>query len=114
MLPRANRMRRSEVFTTTMRHGRRCGDTLLVMYINDEPEADLEVGFTVSKKVGNSVVRHRVARQLRHIMRGYLPILVEESISGVVIRALPPAAKASSSELQNSIEKCLMRWGICG
>ncbi|WP_092602327.1 ribonuclease P protein component [Actinopolyspora xinjiangensis] len=61
------------------------------------------VGFVVSKAVGNAVVRHRVARQLRHLMRDRLPALPPGTM--VVIRALPPAAAATSAELGRDIDK---------
>lgn len=61
------------------------------------------VGFVVSKAVGNAVVRHRVARQLRHLMRERIPVLSPGTL--VVIRALPPAAAATSAELGRDIDK---------
>jgi len=62
-------------------------------------------GFVVSKAVGNAVVRHRVARRLRH--------LVADRISGLapgtslVVRALPPSADASSAELARDLDSAL-------
>jgi len=42
--------------------------------IDDEIEADaVRVGFTVTKKVGNSVVRNRVRRRLRAVADEVLP-----------------------------------------
>ncbi len=56
-----------------------------------------KAGFVVSKAVGGSVVRHRVARRLRHIMSTRLIALPPGAL--LVVRALPPAAGASSAEL---------------
>ena len=39
----------------------------------DRPGATVRVGFTVSKKVGNAVVRNRVRRRLREIARQVIP-----------------------------------------
>ena len=39
----------------------------------DRPPPVVRVGFTVSKKVGNAVVRNRVRRRLREIARQVIP-----------------------------------------
>jgi ribonuclease P protein component len=51
----------------------------------------------VSKAVGGSVVRHRVSRRLRHLLAPRLDGLPAGAM--VVVRALPPAAEATSAEL---------------
>lgn len=60
------------------------------------------VGFVVSKAVGVAVVRHRVARRLRHLMRERLARFPAGTL--VVVRALPPAAKASSRDLGTDLD----------
>jgi ribonuclease P protein component len=59
-------------------------------------------GFVVSKAIGNSVVRHRVARRLRHLVRDRLAGLPADSL--LVIRALPHAASATSAELGEDLD----------
>jgi len=54
-------------------------------------------GFVVSKAVGGSVVRHRVVRRLRHLVGARLDTLPAGAL--LVVRALPPAAGATSAEL---------------
>ena len=39
----------------------------------------MRAGFTVTKKIGNSVVRNRLKRRLRALVRGVLP---EQGIAG--------------------------------
>lgn len=46
------------------------------------------MGFVVSKKVGNAVVRNRVKRRLRHLAAS----MGTPRQTDVVVRALPPAA----------------------
>ena len=41
--------------------------------IQSSQSAALQLGFTVSKKVGNSVIRNRVKRRLRAVARATLP-----------------------------------------
>jgi ribonuclease P protein component len=72
-----------------------------------EQSSPTQVGFVVSKAVGNAVVRHRVTRQLRHLMRDRLPLLPAGTL--VVVRALPPAAAASSRELGLDLDAALRK-----
>jgi ribonuclease P protein component len=73
-----------------------------------EPPAGVgppRVGFAVSKAVGHSVVRHRVARRLRHVMRARLHRLPPGT--RLVIRALPRAATADSARLAAEVDRVL-------
>jgi ribonuclease P protein component len=70
------------------------------------------VGFVVSKAVGNSVVRHRVARRLRHLMRDRLGTL--PAGCSLVVRALPAAAASTSAELGTDLDGALRRLGRGG
>jgi ribonuclease P protein component len=63
------------------------------------------VGFVVSKAVGNSVVRHRVARKLRHVLRERLDQVPPGS--RLVVRALPKSATANSARLAADIDRAL-------
>jgi ribonuclease P protein component len=65
------------------------------------------IGFVVGRSVGNAVVRHRVQRRLRHLCRERLSLL--PTGSELVIRALPPSAHASYSELGTELDRCLHR-----
>lgn len=65
----------------------------------------LLVGFAVSKKIGNAVIRNRVKRRLRAAFRQEIPFLK----SGLyVITARDAAAKADFAALQSSM-RYLMR-----
>ena len=103
MLSARNRMRRSGDFTETVRGGVRGGGRTLVvhLYVGLTGEDPL-VGFVVSKAVGNSVVRHRVQRQLRHLMRER----VRDMPAGarLVVRALPAAAGKDSRDLGRDLD----------
>ena len=51
-----------------------------------EIEADaVRVGFTVTKKVGNSVIRNRVRRRLRAVADEVLPVIVASGLDLVII-----------------------------
>lgn len=105
-------MRRSADFTAAVRRGARAGRSRLVVHVAPaEPSASTAeaatVGFIVSRAVGNAAVRNRVKRRLRHLMRdrlGQVP-----AGSRVVVRALPPAAAATSTELASDLDGALAR-----
>jgi len=61
----------------------------------------------VSKAVGGSVVRHAVARRLRHLVRPRLTSL--PAGSRLVVRALPDSATASSDQLAVDLDAALER-----
>ena len=66
-----------------------------------------QVGLVVSKAVGNAVTRNRVKRRLRHLARARLVRFPRTAV--VVVRALPGAAQASSTELGADFDTALRR-----
>ena len=66
-----------------------------------------QVGFVVSRAVGNAVVRNRVRRRLRHLVRDRLGDVPGGAV--LVVRALPDSAGASSDELRADLARCLER-----
>jgi ribonuclease P protein component len=110
MLGRANRLTEGPQFAATIRRGRRAGSTTLVVHLwecgapsEDEPR----VGLVVGKAVGGAVSRNQVKRRLRHLVRGRLDELPRGTL--LVIRALPPAAAASSAALDADLAAALRR-----
>jgi ribonuclease P protein component len=118
MLPRAHRMTSSDHFAATISNGRRFGAPSIVIYVvpgddtatralTAKPPAATAVGFVVSKAVGNSVVRHRVLRQLRALVAARLPVV--SGNRSVVVRALPSAAGRTSRQLGADLDRALIK-----
>jgi ribonuclease P protein component len=117
VLSAKSRLTDRDDFSTVVRHGRRSGRTLVVMHVLLPDATDggstvdaavvgrSQVGFVVSKAVGGSVVRHRVARRLRHLMRERLVDAPEGS--RIVVRALPASANADSTTLGADLDRAL-------
>lgn len=62
-------LKKSADFTQVYQNGRSLANKYLVMYIRDNESKKNRLGISVSKKVGNSVVRHRLIRLIRESYR---------------------------------------------
>ncbi|GAA1192916.1 ribonuclease P protein component [Pseudonocardia alaniniphila] len=103
MLPAGSRLTRRDEFASVVRRGRRSGRSRLVVHIcGGAGDGGPRAGFVVSRAVGNAVVRHRVTRRLRHLVAPRLQQLPSDAL--LVVRALPPAADASSAELAEDLD----------
>ncbi len=124
MLPTAARLRDSREFRSIVRHGVRAGRSTLVVHadlVDPTPpeqgagQGSAKVGFVVSKKVGNAVMRNRVKRRLRHIVRDRLTSQPVNDGLRVVVRALPDAARQPrklASDLDSAWHTCEKRLGL--
>ncbi|MFR9753333.1 ribonuclease P protein component [Nocardia sp. 004] len=131
MLPEPYRLHHRADFSRTVRRGQRIGRRDLVVHVlvreydgvvgtngrNQRIPQDALVhtggprfGLIVSKAVGNAVIRHRVARRLRHICAQTVTELPPEA--DIVIRALPGAAAASSDDLSHQLHRALRKLAI--
>jgi putative membrane protein insertion efficiency factor/ribonuclease P protein component len=109
MLPSRYRLHTRRDISAVIRHGRRArrGTVVVHVRVGDDPEISSRAAFAVSKSVGDSVTRHRVIRRLRAIM----PHLLDRLPGGtdVVVRAMPEAAGARSTQLREDLEAALER-----
>ena len=62
-------IKKNSQFQKVYRNGVSYANRLLVMYVMANGEDGNQIGISVSKKVGNSVVRHHITRLLREIFR---------------------------------------------
>lgn len=71
----------------------------------DSSPTPARIGLTVGKSVGNAVTRHRVSRQIRHVVAQDVDRLPPGAT--VVIRALPGSATATSETLTRDVRAAL-------
>ena len=64
-----NSIKKNGDFQKVYKTGRSYANKLLVMYVIRTDREETRIGISVSKKVGNSVVRHHVTRLLRESFR---------------------------------------------
>jgi len=106
VLPAANRLRNGKDFARTTRNGARVTSPSLVLYVltqaGNARSVGPQVGLIVNKSVGGSVVRHRVARQLRHLIAPQLHKFDQQT--QIVIRALR-MKDSYAAELEEMIER---------
>lgn len=73
----------------------------MVMYVRENGTAGNRIGISVSKKVGNSVVRHRVTRLVRESYR-LLEAMFNSGLD-IVIVARPSAASVGYWDIKSSL-----------
>ena len=88
-------------FQKVYRSGRSKANRDLVMYVVKGDSGPVRYGFSVSKKVGNSVQRHRVTRLFREAVRRYDANVTEGC--RVVIIARPTVRDKSLNEICEAI-----------
>lgn len=64
-----NSIKKNEEFREIYNQGKSYANKYLVMYIYENGTQNNRIGISVSKKVGNSVVRHRLTRLIRESYR---------------------------------------------
>lgn len=104
MLSAPNRLRSSKDFARVTKTGFRSSTASLVIYLKSDPtfQSDPKIGLIVSKAVGGSVTRHKIARQLRHTAREELSAIPPHS--QVVIRVIKNNGDYSN-ELRHGLKK---------
>ena len=116
MLPKKNRLTSTKDFQNVTKTGVRVYSDIAVIYAlaNPTSQKNSEIGLIVSKVVGNSVVRHKVSRQIRNVVKEML-----ETIPGniqIVIRALPAITDKDFSDinkiLSESINKSIVKANV--
>ncbi|MBB5832972.1 ribonuclease P protein component [Brachybacterium aquaticum] len=103
----ARRLHSSDEFRAVTRGGVRSARSHVVVHLTllTQGEHAPRVGFVVSKKIGNAVVRNRVTRRLREIVRPHLETLPPGS--ALVLRALPGIQDQSFAELRDDVDSAL-------
>jgi len=62
-------LKKNKDFQVVYRKGKSFANKYLVMYVLNNEETKNRIGISVSKKVGNSVIRHRLTRLVRESYR---------------------------------------------
>lgn len=103
----SHRLHSADEFRAVTRGGVRSARSHVVVHLSQLSPGDEvpRVGFVVSKKIGNAVVRNRVTRRLREIVRPHFATL--PAGSAIVMRALPGIDDLAFAELSDEVEAAL-------
>ena len=94
-------LKSSREFGQVYRNGKSYANKYLVMYVVTNELSNNRIGISVSKKVGNSVVRHRITRLIRESYR--LNEAMFNSSLDIVIVARPGSKDRSYSEIESAL-----------
>ncbi len=103
------RLKSRASFSYIYRKGANVGNKHFVMLYVNSPKS-LKVGFSVSKKVGGSVQRNRVKRQMRESFRLMLPDVKRGY--NLIFVARSTVYGMSTEDISNSMRSLLKKAGI--
>ena len=94
-------LKKNHQFQFVFKNGKSYGNKYLVMYVKENGLEKNRLGIVVSKKVGNSVVRHRVTRLVRESYRLHESIF--NSGLDIVVIARQSAAAVGFFEVESAL-----------
>lgn len=111
MLDKKQRINKGRDFRNIYRAGRRINGRYVVVFFRKSGQEYSRVGFVVSKKVGNAVIRNRAKRRLRAIINQIMPHF--NTPFDMVINARPGISEASSDRIEKDLLNTLRKAGLC-
>ena len=106
------RIKKTADFNRAYRRGRYYADKVMVIYILPNKGNNNRIGYSVSKKMGNSVRRNRIKRLMRENYARLDPDI--KTGYDIVIAARKMSAQADYYMMGHSMGKLLKRSGILG
>ena len=98
-------LKRNSDFQRVYREGKSYANRYLVLYVLQNQTERNRLGISVSKKVGNSVVRHRMARLIRESYR------LQEDMFNSGLDMVVIARKSAKDKNCQDIESALLHLG---
>ena len=104
-------LKKNEQFQHVYKNGRSRANKYLVMYVVENNQNINRLGISISKKVGNSVVRHHFCRLVRESYRLHEEIF--NSGLDIVVLARQSAKDASYYDIESALLHLGKLHGIC-
>ena len=103
--PKSARLRKRTEFVQLARYGSKVHSGHFVVIVQSNEAKESRLGITVSAKVGNSVVRNRIKRQVREYFRRHRAKLPKATDFLVIARST--AATLASELIAREIERAM-------
>ena len=94
-------MKKTNEFLNVYRNGKSYANKFVVVYVWENGSSENKLGISCSKKIGNSVVRHRFARLVRESYRLHEDVF--NSGLDIVVVARACARDASYFDIESSL-----------
>ena len=111
-MKKSESLKKNKDFQIVYQQGTSQANRYLVMYVLKNQYMKNRLGISVSKKVGNSVVRHRVTRLIRESYR--LNELLFKNSLDIVVIARPSAKEKSYQEIESALLHLARKHQIAG
>jgi len=110
-MQRKLRLRNRNDFSRIYRHGKSFANGQFVVYWSRQPLAEpFRMGVSVSKKLGNAVVRNRLRRVVKELVRAHADEITERLDFILIVRK--PAAAMTTKEMEKSMLHVLRKAGL--
>lgn len=108
------KLRNSGEFRVVYEKGQRYHSPYFSVFILPRPEGGARIGITVTRKVGNAVIRNRCKRRLREVARNYFRHAQPQNNLpagfDLVINAKSDMRQADFQQLEEAFARCLKRY----
>lgn len=105
-------LKRNKTFRYVYRKGKSVPSRMLVMIYNKSKTGMVKVGFSVSKRIGNSVTRNRIKRRLREAFRPFIPHITPGY--DIIFIARDAVKEADFGHISATMKNMLTKSGLMG
>lgn len=85
-MKKKNIVKENRDFSRIINCGKKCWNDTYSIYYDSNTYGDYRFGISVSKKIGNAVVRNKIKRQLRNIIDKYKNIYPKDKDYIIIVR----------------------------
>lgn len=108
-LKKTYRVKRNQDFQVIFGQGKSVANRKFVVYSLEKSQKHFRVGLSVSKKMGNAVVRNRIKRKLRHALMELAPFLTTHDF---VVIARKGVEELNYQEVKQNLRHVLSLAGL--